>query len=220
VSLRVHASPSLHAVPSALGLPTEHWPVDGLQTPARWQESLGSQVTGCPGRHAPAWQVLPVMQRLPPLHDVPSGLAPPPEHCPVAGSQTPAAWQASPAAQTTGVPGWQLPFMHASPVVHALPSLHAVPFGFVTLEHWPVVGSQTPASWQASPAAQTTGAPGWQAPFMHASPVVHALPSLHAVPFGLVAFEHWPVAGSQTPASWQASPAAHTTGAPAVQAPA
>jgi hypothetical protein len=49
---------------------------------------------------------------------------------------------------------------------------------------------------------------------------VHALLSLQAVPSGRCGCEHIPVAGSQTPGSWQSSDAVQTTGAPAWQVPA
>jgi hypothetical protein len=74
--------------------------------------------------------------------------------------------------------------------VQALPSSQRVPFGFGAAEHCPVPGSQTPASWHASLAGQTTGAPPVQTPASQTSPFVHALPSLHAVPSGLGAFAH------------------------------
>src|SRR6185295_19275439 len=48
---------------------------------------------------------------------------------------------------------------------------------------------------------------------------VHALPSLHAVPSGAAGFEHAPVAGSQTPATWHWSDAVHCTGLAPVQTP-
>jgi hypothetical protein len=34
--------------------------------------------------------------------------------------------QRLPSLQTTGVPAWQLPPLHASPVVQAFPSLHGL----------------------------------------------------------------------------------------------
>jgi hypothetical protein len=54
----------------------------------------------------------------------------------------------------------------------------------------PVAGLQTPASWHASLAVQTTGAPPAQPPAWHESPCVQALPSSHVVPSGFAGFEH------------------------------
>ena len=94
------------------------------------------------------------------------------------------------------------PFTQVSFWVQALPSLQALPFGLSGLVHWPVCGSQTPATWHWSSAAQTTGLPPTHAPFWQASPVVQGLPSLQALPFALLGFEHTPVAGSHAPGAW------------------
>ena len=51
-----------------------------------------------------------------------------------------------------------------------------------------------------------------QVPAWQVSVCVHALPSLHAVPSALFGFEHVPVEGSQVPALWHWSSAAHVTG--------
>src|SRR5436305_427623 len=80
--------------------------------------------------------------------------------------------------QTRGTPLLQTPAWQRSPVVHALPSVHDVPSGRGMLVHAPVCGSQTPAAWQASAAAQTTGAPLVQTPASQRSPLVQALPSV------------------------------------------
>jgi len=82
-----------------------------------------------------------------------------------------------PAGWANGAGGEQIPVRHASPVVHALLSLQAVPFG-VTVD------------------------PPTQTPFEHLSFVLQMRPSSHAVPFGALGFEHAPVAGLQTPATW------------------
>jgi len=57
-------------------------------------------------------------------------------------------------------------------------------------------------------------------PDWHVSLCVHALPSLHAVPFAAFGFEHDPVCGSQTPATWHWSLAEQTTGLAPVHVPA
>jgi hypothetical protein len=67
--------------------------------------------------------------------------------------------------------------------------------------------------------AHVSDTPPVQTPSWHESPVVQALPSLHDVPFGLLGLEQRPVAGSQTPASWQSSRAPQTTGFPPTQTP-
>ncbi len=80
-------------------------------------------------------------------------------------------------------------------------------------------GSHTPATWHGSRAVQTFGFAPVQVPFWQVSVCVHAFESLHAVPLAFVGFEHTPVPGSHTPATWHASDAAHTTGVPGTQAP-
>ena len=50
--------------------------------------------------------------------------------------------------------------------------------------------------------------------------MVQAFPSLQVVPFGAFGFEHVPLAGSQTPATWHWSDAVQTFAVPPVQAPA
>jgi hypothetical protein len=55
---------------------------------------------------------------------------------------------------------------------------------------------------QQFPSSQFVGPPELQTPPLQVSPVVQALPSLHAVPFGAAGFEHMPVPGLQTPATW------------------
>jgi hypothetical protein len=49
---------------------------------------------------------------------------------------------------------------------------------------------------------QVTGLPPAQVPAWQVSVWVHALPSLQVVPFGALGFEHAPVAGLHTPATW------------------
>jgi hypothetical protein len=139
---------------------------------------------------------------------------------PVAGLQTPATWQASEAAQLTGEAPVHTPAWQVSLWVQALPSLHAVPLGAAGVEHTPVAGLHTPATWQASAAEQVTEAPPVQLPAWQLSPWVQALPSLHEAPLGAAGLLQAPVAGSQTPATWQASEAAQLTGEAPVHTPA
>jgi hypothetical protein len=49
-------------------------------------------------------------------------------------------------------------------------------------------------------------------PDWHESDCVHAFPSLHDIPSAAVGFEHTPVPGLQTPATWHWSLALQTTG--------
>ena len=53
-----------------------------------------------------------------------------------------------------------------------------------------------------------------QTPLMHVSSSVHALPSLQLVPSTALGLVHAPVAGLQTPATWQASSGAHVAATP------
>src|ERR1700720_552026 len=68
--------------------------------------------------------------------------------------------------------------------------------------------------------AQMIGLPPTHTPAMQVSACVHLFPSLHAVPSVAVGFEHVPVFGSQTPASWHWSIAGQVLEAPLVQRPA
>jgi len=95
------------------------------------------------------------------------------------------------------IPAWQV-----SLCVQALPSSQAAPSGFAGLEHVPVAGSQLPAAWHWSAAAQTTGFMPVHVPAWQVSLCVQALPSLQAAPSGFAGLEHVPVAGSQLPAAW------------------
>jgi len=95
--------------------------------------------------------------------------------------------------------------------VQALPSLQVVPSGLAGFEQAPVAGSQVPAAWHWSDAAQTTLVP-LQTPRLQVSFCVQVLPSLHGVPMGLTGWVQVPVLGWQTPALWQSSAATQTTG--------
>jgi hypothetical protein len=100
-----------------------------------------------------------------------------------------------------GVPAWQLPLWQLSLSVQTLLSLHAVPSGTFGFEHWPVAGSQLPATWQTSVAVHEMGLEPAHIPVWHVSLSVHALPSLHDVPLAALGFEH-PDVASQVPATW------------------
>src|SRR5437016_3292735 len=200
VSLRVQASPSLQAEPSAVfGL--EQVPLAGSQIPATWHWSSAVQTTGFAPMQLPAWQVSVWVQASPSAQALPSawfGL----EHVPLAGSQTPATWHWSRAVQMTGLAPMQLPAWQVSVCVQASPSEQALPSALSGLEQVPFAGSQTPAAWHWSRAAHTTGFVPVQVPAWQASVCVQALLSLQALPFGLSGFEQVPLAGSQTPATW------------------
>jgi len=112
------------------------------------------------------------------------------------------------------------PELHWSVCVQALPSLHALPSLFTGFEHAPLVGSQLPATWHWSEAAQSTGFAPKHVPALHWSVCVQALPSLHALPSLFTGFEQAPLVGSQLPATWHWSEAAQSTGFAPKQAPA
>jgi hypothetical protein len=84
----------------------------------------------------------------------------------------------------------------------------------------PVPGEHTPASWHWFEATHTTGLPPVQAPAWQVSVWVQAFPSTHNVPLVAFGFEHTPVPGLHTPATWHGSLAVHTTGFEPMQAPA
>jgi hypothetical protein len=67
----------------------EHAPVPVSHVPARWQVSLGVQMTGFDPVHEPDWQASVCVHALPSAHGVPFG-AFGFEHTPVPVLQTPA----------------------------------------------------------------------------------------------------------------------------------
>jgi hypothetical protein len=111
---------------------------------------------------------------------------------------------------TTPLAGLQLPTKHG--LVESTPTA-------VGFEHWPVDGSQVPATWHLSDAEQVTAPPATQVPDAHISSMSQRLPSLQAVPLGAAGFEHCPVVALHVPATWHWSDAAHVTVPPAVQTP-
>ena len=119
-------------------------PLTMLQVAIMWHSSGVGQTTPPPPVQMPAWQVSVVVQALLSSHALPlvaGGLL----QVPVDRSQVPAAWQMSDAVQTTAVPT-QVPAWQRSVVVHMLLSLQVVPSVASGLLHWPVVGSQVPAT--------------------------------------------------------------------------
>jgi hypothetical protein len=112
----------------------------------------------------------------------------------------------------TGLAPTHAPATHVSLCVHELLSLHAVPFGAGGVEQTPDVGSQVPARWHASLAAQATGFPPAHTPPVHTSVCVQAFPSLQVVPFAAAGFEQRPVDGLHKPTPWHASLAVQTMG--------
>jgi hypothetical protein len=122
--------------------------------------------------------------------------------------------------QVTGFEPTQVPLWQESVCVQRFPSLQVVPFAAAGFEQTPVLALQIPATWHWSMAAQVTWLPAVQTPAWQESFKSQALPSLQAAPFSAAGFEHTPVLGLQTPATWHWSLAAQTTVAPAVQVPA
>jgi hypothetical protein len=136
---------------------------------------------------------------VPPGQGVPSGLLGLEQ--PLVGLHVPASWQASMAVQLIGAPPPQVPCWHVWSVTHMLPVEHAVPSAATGVEHMPLVGSQTPAVWQAVGWGQATGLPPVHTPDWQVSVWLHRLPSLQAVPSGLAGLVQ-PVAGAHVPAVW------------------
>ena len=137
------------------------------------------QLFGVPAQDPAPSQTSLTVQALPSSHDVPLAFGVASEQAPVAGLQV--GWFQHPVGSSTG---WQMsdvplhsPRTQWSPVVQALPSSHVAPKSAVGLVHWPVAGSQLPATWHWSRAVQAIGVPaqlpfGWQTSFC-----VHGLPS-------------------------------------------
>ena len=128
-------------------------------------------------------------------------------------------WQPATASQISVVQGFPSSQLSASPVhtptwqvsetVQASPSLQTVPAA--TRLYWqPLTGSQVPLVHGLS-SSQETAAPPHTPPWQ-VSGEVQALSSSQALPLALTGSLHSPVRGSQAPASWHWSLAAHTTG--------
>jgi len=96
LSVRVHAFPSLQAVPFGFA-GFEQVPFVGLQVPASWHVSLGVHVTGFEPVQVPFWQVSVRVHAFPSLHVVPL-LAFELTQAPTFGSQT-ATWHESDGVQ-------------------------------------------------------------------------------------------------------------------------
>jgi len=160
--------------------------------------------------HTPAWQVSVSVQALPSSHAAPLvrvGL----EQRPVLGSQVPAAWHWSLAAQVTPTQ-WstpaQTPAVQTSPAVFGLPSLHTEPFGWTvplhTLAadpvHWSFTVHVLPSS-HGEPRGRTVPLHTPAADAVHWSFCVQVLPSSHADP-AFARYTHRPVLGLQPLAVW------------------
>jgi hypothetical protein len=97
--------------------------------------------------------------------------------------------------------------------------VHAVPSVAVGFEHVPVVGSQAPATWQASLAVHVTGLLPVHVPLWHAYARLHLLVPVQTVPFATAGFEQVPVVGLHVPATWHGSLAVQVTGLLPVHVP-
>src|SRR6185503_16083670 len=104
---------------------------------------------------------------------------------PVPTSQTPARWHSSIGAHVRGLPDSQLSPTQASATVHRLPSSQEEPSGFAVTLHSPVIGSHAEVSSHCPATSHRSGFVG--------------------------GYTQVPVSGSQAPAPWQASGAAHET---------
>jgi hypothetical protein len=174
VSTWVHRFPSLQPEPSGLtGL--LQVPLEGLQTPALWQESSGVHITGFCPVHTPAWQESLGVHRLLSLQGMPSwelGF----EQAPVAGLQTPASWHWSSGVQTTWFAPTQAPPWQLSVRVQASPSLQGSALSSV--KH-PVCASHR-SSVQGFESEQSRGVPGTQFPAWQVSMPEQTLSSLQS----------------------------------------
>jgi hypothetical protein len=173
---------------------TDVWssPVAELTTTGPEQEPVPAQT--------PAVQMSPVVHEFPSLHEAPLAAAGF-EHTPDVGSQTPATWHWSEAAQVTTLAPVQVPVWQVSVWVQAFPSLHDDPFALAGFEHVPLVGSQVPALWHWSLAVHVIPFDPVQVPAWQVSVCVQALPSEQALPSVLVGFEQTPVPVLHTPAT-------------------
>jgi hypothetical protein len=151
--------------------------------------------------HTPLWQLSGVVQALPSVQVVPSGLFGL-EHTPVAGLQVPGSWHWFSAVHTTGFVPVQIPAWQLSVCVQRSPSLQPEPFGLLGLEQRPVAGAQVPAAWHWSSGVHTIGLLPTQVPLWQTDVCVHRLVSVHVLPFGLLGFGQIPVPGLQVPGSW------------------
>src|SRR5438552_303223 len=167
----------------------------------------------------PAWQVSVCVQASPSAQALPSALSGL-EHAPLAGSQTPAAWHWSRAAHTTGRSEVRRQGKRVAVWVRASTSAKALPSALSGLEEVLFAGSQSTAAWLWSRVAPSAVLVPMQLPAWQVSVCVQASPSEQALPSALSGLEHVPFAGSQTPAAWHWSRAAHTTGFVPVQVPA
>jgi hypothetical protein len=165
----VHALPSLHELVLFTNMHPE----------AKLQMSLvhglpSLQTTGVPATHAPPLQKSLVEQALPSMQRSALFVK---THAPVVTLQLSVVHTLL-SLHVTGMPGWQVPLPHASPLVQALPSLHGAVL-FVKVQA-PVAGLQ-PSVVHTLLSLHTVGAPGMHVPPPQTSPVVQALPSLQAL---------------------------------------
>ena len=205
-----HMSSDVQALPSsqAIVLLVNTHPVAGLQL------SVVQRLASSQARAGPPWQFPPpqvslVVQAFPSSHESVLFV----KTQPAAGVHV-SVVHGLLSLQTRPAPGWHVPPPQVSPVVHAFASSQA--FVLFVKTH-PVAGLQLSVV-QTLSSLQTIAEPP-QAPAEHASPEVQAFPSSHVDPSGAAGFEQTPDAGSQTPASWHASEATHTTGFAPVHTP-
>ena len=208
VSVCVHRLPSSHGVPSARGLATQS-SLFSSQTPRAQAPDATAEQSRARPRQLPSLHVSFTVQKAPSSQAVPfmRGVL---THASIASSHRPWKHWSFAAEQSRGLPR-QFPFWQVSPTVQKAPSSQASPSAVLGLGQRPVAASHTPPpahwSWE-----QTIGSFPTHSPPRQASVRVQALPSSQAAPSGAFGFEHRPVAGSQMPASWQASMAEHTRG--------
>jgi hypothetical protein len=118
---------------------------------------------------------------LPVEHAVPAGWT----GQPAAGSQAPATWQASGAAQETALPPPHEPPVHVSPTVQALPSSQGVPSAAGVPLHVPathVAFTMQGLPGSHAPLVRYSPPTGVHCPPWHVETTVHGLPLLQSVP--------------------------------------
>jgi hypothetical protein len=160
-----------------------------------------------------------VVQAFPSSHPVAADFGVRATH-PLAGLHTLAFRHAVSPGHPTAVP-WHSPSLpQTSPVVHSEPSLQASPVRAPPPTQVPVLVSQVWAFRHMVAPGQVTFTEPAQTPPVQVSGPVQALPSSQPVPFGRFAPpSHWPFAGLQLLAAWQAIPTAHVRVGPIMHTP-
>lgn len=193
----------------------------GPQTPVLGPHVWGgTQLTGVPDIHRPATQLSTPLQSMASRQVEPLGKGGN-EQAPLAGLHV-FAVQALPSSQTTGTPAAEhTPIVHTSAPSQRSVSAQDVPFCTFSCKH-PQPASHLAVVHRFPSSGQVSGVPGRvHRPAKHLSVPLHKFPSAQLDPSAAFPGTQMPVSGTQVFAV-QALPSlsdAHTTAAPAVQAP-